>query len=393
MHGIELLHNWLGNACSFMHAARARALVKAVGGLLTGGQLTLTRIGRHLSTSAFTKHNIKCVDRLLGNRALWAERGGIYRAMARWLLNKTERPVLLIDWSDCAPGRAYLTLRAALPVDGRTVTVYEEVHRLARYNTPRVHRRFLRNLKKVLPEDCRPILVTDAGFRNPWFREVEARGWDWVARIRGRVKVSLPGQEEQPATALYARATPTPQRLGVAQLCASRPLECSLSLVHEYRRRPGRPRQHPRTARSTRGRQQHREPWLVATSLKEHAARWVIRLYRLRMKIEESFRDIKSHRFGFALRLARARRITRMHVLLLIAALATLVAILAGLVTKARGWTRHFQANTERREPVLSLFFLGRELLHSPRLRITFSKLLDAFRQLPTLIAEHSLCA
>ncbi|MGH8594928.1 MAG: transposase [Gammaproteobacteria bacterium] len=89
-----------------------------------------------------------------------------------------------------------------------------------------------------------------------------------------------------------------PQRLGVAQLCASRPQECSLCLVHEYRRGPGRPRKHPRTARSTRGRQQHREPWLVATSLKEHSARWVIRLYRLRMKIEESFRDIKSHRFA-----------------------------------------------------------------------------------------------
>lgn len=127
MHGIELLHNWLSNACSFMHAARARALVKAVGGLLTGGQLTLTRIGRHLRTSAFTKHNLKCVDRLLGNRALWAERVDIYRAMARWLLNKTERPVLLIDWSDCAPRRAYLTLRAALPMGGRTVTVSEPV--------------------------------------------------------------------------------------------------------------------------------------------------------------------------------------------------------------------------------------------------------------------------
>lgn len=393
MHGVELLHNWLSNACSFMHAGRIGALVKAVGGLLTGGQLTLTRIGRNLRTSAFTKHNIKCVDRLLGNRALWAERVDIYRAMARWLLNKTERPVLLIDWSDCAPGRAYLTLRAALPVDGRTVTVYEEVHRLARYNKPQVHRRFLRTLKKVLPEDCRPILVTDAGFRNPWFREVEALGWDWVARIRGRVKVSLCGREGQPATGVYALATPTPQSLGVAQLCARRPHECSLCLVHEYRRGPGRPRKHPRTARSTRGRHQYREPWLVATSLKEHSARQVIRLYRLRMKIEESFRDIKSHRFGFALTFARARRITRMHVLLLIAALATLVAILAGLAAKARGWARHFQANTERREPVLSLFFLGRELFHSARLRITFTELLDTFRQLPTIIADHSLRA
>ena len=29
-------------------------------------------------------------------------------------------------------------------------------------------------------------MVTDAGFRGPWFRDVEARGWDWVGRIRNR---------------------------------------------------------------------------------------------------------------------------------------------------------------------------------------------------------------
>lgn len=39
---------------------------------------------------------------------------------------------------------------------------------------------------------------------SEWFREVEALGWDWVARIRGRVKVSLCGREGQPATGVYA---------------------------------------------------------------------------------------------------------------------------------------------------------------------------------------------
>ena len=41
-------------------------------------------------------------------------------------------------------------------------------------------------VKSVLPEGCRPIVVTDAGFRGPWFRDVEALGWDWVGRIRKR---------------------------------------------------------------------------------------------------------------------------------------------------------------------------------------------------------------
>ena len=29
----------------------------------------------------------------------------------------------------------------------------------------------------MLPECCKPILITDAGFRGPWFRAVEAMGY------------------------------------------------------------------------------------------------------------------------------------------------------------------------------------------------------------------------
>ena len=43
-----------------------------------------------------------------------------------------------------------------------------------------------------------------------------------------------------------------------------------------------------------------REPWLLATSLPvtTKLAKQVVRLYRLRMSIEEGFRDMKSHQFG-----------------------------------------------------------------------------------------------
>ena len=46
-----------------------------------------------------------------------------------------------------------------------------------------------------------------------------------------------------------------------------------------------------------------REPWLLATSLPvtRTLARQVVRLYRLRMSIEEGFRDMKSHQFGLGL--------------------------------------------------------------------------------------------
>ncbi|NKC13187.1 MAG: hypothetical protein GKR94_13600 [Gammaproteobacteria bacterium] len=120
-------------------------MVKAVGGLLSGGKLNLSHIGRSLLCTAFTKHNIKCIDRLLGNTHLHHERLYIDRAMAHGFVRSLAHPVVIVDWSDCEPGHKFLMLKAAVPLGGRALTLYEEVHPLSRYNNPRTHRRFLRN--------------------------------------------------------------------------------------------------------------------------------------------------------------------------------------------------------------------------------------------------------
>ena len=66
----------------------------------------------------------------------------------------------------------------------RAISIYEEVHAMCRSNNARTHRQFLQRLKSVLPEGRRPLVVADAEFRDPRFRDVEALGWDWVGRIR-----------------------------------------------------------------------------------------------------------------------------------------------------------------------------------------------------------------
>src|SRR5215216_746446 len=170
---VPVLDRWLRRACPAIHAVRATAMVSVVEALVLGAKLALTPLGRDLRSRAYAKHNIKRVDRLLGNRHLHAERSLIYRAVAHWLLAATPRPVLLVDWADCGPGekeRRWLLLRAAVPLGGRAVPIYEEVHPLRRYNSPRTHRRVLRNLYSVVPATCSPILITDAGVRGPWFR-------------------------------------------------------------------------------------------------------------------------------------------------------------------------------------------------------------------------------
>ena len=73
------------------HAVRAAALVRVVGALLIGGKLSLTQLGRGLTGVARVKHQIKAIERLLGNEHPHRERDDIYRALARALLAGTRR--------------------------------------------------------------------------------------------------------------------------------------------------------------------------------------------------------------------------------------------------------------------------------------------------------------
>ena len=209
MHAMRLLEKWLQRNAVIGHRARVDALVRVVGALLSGGKLALTDLGRHRAGQAFVKHHIKAVDRLLGNRHLHRERDGVYRALVRTVLGGVARPVILVDWADSAFAHKQLILKAAVPVKGRAISIYEEVHPMGSYNNAGTHRRFLHRLQSVLPEGCRPIVVTDAGFRGPWFRDVEALGWDWVGRIRNRIKYLRP---ETGAGASSIRCTDRPPR-------------------------------------------------------------------------------------------------------------------------------------------------------------------------------------
>lgn len=94
------------------------------------------------------------------------------------MLAGIKRPLILVDWSDANTRRRWLMIKAAVAVGGRAVSVYEQVYPMMRYNSPKTHREFLEVLKTMLPDGCQPIIVTDAGFRGPWFKAVEALGWD-----------------------------------------------------------------------------------------------------------------------------------------------------------------------------------------------------------------------
>jgi len=67
MQVLRLWHTRAHRALSKIHTTRLAALFAAVGGLLKGQQLWLSGVGRHLPSRVGEKHNIKRIDRLLGN--------------------------------------------------------------------------------------------------------------------------------------------------------------------------------------------------------------------------------------------------------------------------------------------------------------------------------------
>ncbi len=366
MHTVRVFETWLRRNCPFIHRARMTAMVKVLDGLLLGGKATLVELGRGIRNEVVEKHNIKCADRLVGNAHLTRERFAIYRALSQWLLGSVPRPWIVVDWSDVELGHGLLMLKAAVPVGGRAVTVYEEVHPLKRYNNPRTHRRFLQRLFEVVPSGCHPVIITDAGFRGPWFQMVESLGWDWIGRVRNRVKFSHHGTETwRDTSTLYKAASERPWYVGKCWLSRRHPYVCYLHLYRSFRRGPGRPRVPRRKgANYERSRKHARTPWLLATSLsaRHWSARRVVKAYEKRMQIEETFRDIKSHRWGYGLQYARSDNCERLANLLLLTTLAVAATWLAGLAAKAKGWGRHFQANTVKDRAVLSVFFIGRRV-------------------------------
>lgn len=369
MHALNIVQQLLRSCCPHIHTTRLTAILAAVAAAVRSRRLTLTELGRALIGKAHVKHSIKRVDRLLGNRHLAGERFDLYQALARRLVGALAQPLIVVDWTDLSPDRRWQLLRAALPIGGRCPTLYEEVHPLTRFGNPRVHRAFLAKLKTLLPEGVTPILITDAGFRAPWFKAVNRLGWHWIGRIRNRTYLRPHGTVAWiGCKTLYTQAHARPQSLGAYDIVRSNPVACRLYLVKRpkrYRVRKSLFGQPVRSNQSLKQARAQREPWLLAASpsLAPLDATQIINAYAKRMQIEEAFRDLKCMRYGLGFSLSLSRSRERLATLLLIALLSFFVLWLIGQHALAHGLHFRYQSNTRRSRPVLSLFNLAAQLV------------------------------
>lgn len=401
MRATEVLQKCLGDALGSMHALRSRVLLRAVEATIHGRRLTLIDLARAWPGAERIRAPLKALDRLLGNRHLHAERSHIYTAMTRWLV-RSKQPVIVIDWSDLKSDRSWHVLRAAIPVGGRTLPILDMVFPGGQQGSPKAEKQFLQRLAAVLPDDVCPVLVTDAGFRAPWFRAVEAMGWQWLGRLRNTTYLKPAGAPDAPSQwvsckAMYELAKQAPRDFGLMEIVRSAPwtarvvLHAKPSQGRKHRNRQGVP---ARNSNSRKNAQREREPWLLmaAPSL-QLSARQLVTLYVRRMQIELSFRDLKSHRYGQAFEDSLTRKGARIEVLLLLSALAAFATWLVGMACEASGidqWLAPFRS--KRR--LYSVMRLGREALVRRWLQIPFSRLIEQLRQpTPALLDQLAVPA
>jgi len=97
MHAVAILHRALAASCPHLHAKRLTGVLAAVEAAVAGSRLTLSDLGRGLRGRVSVEHNIKRIDRLLGNDSLHTEMPSLYEALVRQCLAGMSMPLIVID--------------------------------------------------------------------------------------------------------------------------------------------------------------------------------------------------------------------------------------------------------------------------------------------------------
>ena len=384
MNATTILNKILPFVSPNMHKTRRNAVAACIQSLAQGNLSTVTNIGRGIQSTAFEKHCIKRADRVLSNVHLQQESLSIYAHMCHLFASKG-RPIISVDWSDLDARKQHFLIRAVVAFQGRPFTLYEEVHGIKTKEKPKTHKYFLSTLKSLLPKETKPIIVTDAGFKMPWMELVKSLDWDYVGRVRRPRKFfDEESQSWHCISHLFTKASQTPKPLSL-KIGEKKPYWCHLALYKEKPKgrhslnQDGSTKASKTSLTAARG---AKEPWLLISSLPKNSsfAKKSVKIYQTRMQIEESFRDMKSTKFGLGFEHNHTKKLARMTVLVLLTTLAAMVLILLGKVVELSGLAYRFQSSSTRKRRVLSHFFLGKRAL-STNIKITLKQWREGVRK------------
>lgn len=360
---------WVVSVCSgSLRKSQVTTLSVLVAATRTAMRLSLAGIGREMAAqhNGAAKYGIKRVYRFLSNSAVEPVEvmpAVMTRLMRRHLKRHAKRPdrrpvLVSLDWTKV---RRYHVLMAAMVVDGRALPLCWESYadKVQSKSQNALEEAMLLKVRSALPPGVRIVVMADRGFGRASLIEVCQRlQLDYLIRINAKVHVKT----RRGSGRLDLFPVQRGMCRGFQEATYRSDGVVTTNLVIRWK--TGLP-------------QDKDQPWYLATSLplgNKTTNRHISDLYKLRFDIEELFRDAKNEHLGWSLAKTRITRADRLDRLILVAALAYVLLVAAGLRCREHLDPRLWCTNHRIRE--LSAFAIARVMLD--RIRQPWRPLVEA---------------
>jgi hypothetical protein len=334
------VRSWLLSICTFRRS-QIKTLSVLVYAAMETVRLTLAELGRTAARQRgqSVKHCIKRADRFLGNGRI--EPGIAMSGWIRWLARPGRRVLVSMDWVDI---RQWHCVVLAARFRGRAIPLLWAVYRPEELHKSQNNLEYglLRLLRCHLPDQAEVVILADRGFgRTEMARECQKLGFDYIIRIVPDVWIDHPEFRGKLLDLPLRRGTE--RILRNAAYRKNRPVQQHVAVLWPARQA---------------------QPWFLMTNVPKLRARCLSRIYGRRMSIEEYFRDAKSKRNGYALRLTMIQDQRRLERLLLVLAMAYWLLMAVGLYAQKAYPPSRWCTNKRTHE--CSLFTIGRFLFMTP---------------------------
>lgn len=317
-----------------MRRSRAKTLATIVPAAMMMLGVGVLALGRAMQTGTTGKHNIKRVNRFLGNSALETE--ALALAIFEMFAPASGRILLLADWTDVANGKL---LVFSVPANGRSIPFFAKAvaKKAGEGAMVRCENEALEALARICRNRSDVIVVADRGFGNQrWIPKVKGLGFHYVQRVANVFFVDTEhyiGKLEDMNLRRGARV----RDWGEGTLGEDERIKGRLITAFDP---------------------DAKEPWYLVTDLDDASMREVVNIYRRRWWIETTFRDHKNRHWGLGLANVVLKEHQRYERLFYIVALAFILLMAHGAAAEQCGFDKHCKANT-RKTRVLNLVRLG----------------------------------
>ena len=309
-----------------LHAKRVLSLASATSGLLKATTLSVHAIGRALAEEdkLEPRHAIKQVDRLMSNAGIdpWA----LAASWVPYVVSFRAEIVVAIDWTDFDHDDQTTCSLHLVTNHGRATPLLWKTVRKSELRGQRnqIEDDIFLRLKEVLAPGTKVTVLADRGFADrALFAFLDQLHFDYVIRIKANSLVVADGVQQTAG-----------QWVGPN----GRAKKLAAPLVTQHRVAVG-------AVVVTRAKGM-KDTWCLVTSHGEPSATDIIKLYGMRAKIEEGYRDIKNLRFGMGLSSTRVGDPARRDRMLLVCAIGLALLTLLGAAGESVGLERHLKANT-----------------------------------------------